>query len=157
MGQEIPLSRGVGEIMAPNTLVTALVVSPDGSIRVDAGALHGRSQVEGEVTMVTRHELVGEFQPVLVVWVAVELDGANHPVRYTGLSVCQILVNPKQQLGYKSLSEHVNRMGEAMRGDINVARLSPAQRRGVKEQLVGLGAALWDASDDVLKQTLESS
>lgn len=156
MGQEIPLGKGVGEIMAPNTLVTALLVTPDGSVRVDAGALHGRSQVEGEVTMVARHELVGEFQTVLVVWVAMELDGSNQPVRYKGVSVCQLLVNPKQRLGYKSLSEHVNRMGEAIRGDINIARLSQAQRRGVKEQLVALGAALWDASDSEFKRALES-
>ncbi|HAM39925.1 MAG TPA: hypothetical protein DDX89_01335 [Candidatus Omnitrophica bacterium] len=156
MGQEIPLSNGVGEVMAPQTLVTAFVIAPDGSIRLDAGALHGRSQIEGQVTMVSRQELAGESQPVLVVWVALELDGANRPVRYKGLSVCQILVNSKQQMGYKSLSEHVNRMGEAIRGDINIARLSPEQRRAVKQQLVALGASFWDASDPVLKQALES-
>jgi hypothetical protein len=156
MGQEIPLSKGMGEVMAPQTLVTALVIAPDGSIRLDSGALHGRSQIEGQVTMVSRQELAGESQPVLVVWVALELDGANRPVRYKGVSVCQILVNPKQQLGYKSLSEHVNRMGEAIRGDINIARLSPEQRRAVTQQLVALGEALWDASDPVLKQALES-
>ena len=156
MGQEIPLSKGVGEIMAPQTLVTALLIAPDGSIRLDVGALHGRSQVEGQVTMVSRQELVGESQPVLVVWVALELDGANQPVRYKGLSVCQILVNPKQQLGYKSLSEHVNRMGEAIRGDINIARLGPEQRRAVKQQLVALDASLWSASDEVLKSALDS-
>ena len=154
MGQEIPLSHGVGEVMAPQTLVTAFIFAPDGSIRVDAGALHGRSEIERHTTLVSRQEFLAGGQPFLIVWVAIELDGANRPIRYKGLSVCQLLIDPKQQLAYKSLSEHVNRMGEAIRGDVNISRLSPEQRRMVKQQLVSLGAALWDASDAEFKGAL---
>ncbi len=156
MGQEIPLSAGVGEVMAPQTLVTAFILAPDGTIRVDAGALHGRSEIERQVAMVSRQEFLEEGQPFFVVWVAIEIDAANHPVRYKGLSVCRMLIDPKQQVGYKSLSEHVNRMSEAMRGDVNISRLSPEQRRTVKQQLITLGLGLWEASDPVLTGALDS-
>lgn len=156
MGQEIPLSRGVGEVMAPQTLVTAFVLAPDGSIRVDAGALHGRSEIERQVALVSRQEFLEDGQPFFIVWVAIELDTANHPLRYKGLSVCRMLIDPKQQVGYKSLSEHVNRMSEAMRGDVNISRLSPEQRQTVKQQLITLDASLWEASDEVLRQALDS-
>ena len=62
MGQPIPLSTSVGEVMAPHTLVTAFTISSDGKIVADAGALHGRSELEQSVEWVQRRELVGEGQ-----------------------------------------------------------------------------------------------
>jgi len=48
----IPLTTGLGEIMAPGTLLTTLVLSPDGKISIEPGALHGRSELESRLQWV---------------------------------------------------------------------------------------------------------
>lgn len=156
MAHPIPLSTGLGEIMAPQTLVTALILTPDGKVKVDPGALHGRSELEGQLTMVPTRERVGEGQSYWIVWVAVELDAANQPVRYKGVSVCELWVNRQARTGYKSLAEHVNRMAEAMRGGVNLGKLSPDARQAAKQQLVSISGELWDRTAEPLKQALES-
>ncbi len=154
MTRTIPLSTAVGEVMAPQTLVTALVIGPDGSVRVDAGALHGRSEVEGQLTWVPQRAQLDGGQPCWVVWVAVELDQANAPVRYQGLSVSEWVVNLQKRIGYKSLADQVNRLSEAMRGGVNVSRLSPDARGAVKGQLASMAPEAWERSPASLREAL---
>ena len=142
--------------MAPQTLVTALICSPDGAVRLDPGALHGRSEIEGGLQLVTRREeLSGDAQRHWVVWAAIELDAANQPLRYKGLAVSELWVDPARRLGYKSLAASVNRMAEAMRGGVNVQGLGAETRRLVKERLVAVGAPLWDRALEPLKRAFE--
>ena len=156
MERVIPLSTGIGELMAPQTLVAALILTPDGHAKLDAGALHGRSDLESQLTWVTQRALVAQGQSYWIVWVAIELDAVEKPVRYKGLSACEMVVNPKQQVGYKSLAEHVNRMSEAMRGGINLTKLKSESRALVQQQLIHLSQELWDHSSDLLKKALAS-
>lgn len=156
MARPIALSTGLGEIAAPQTLVATLVIGPDGSVRLDGGALHGRSELESGLQIVQKRELVGEGISCWIVWVVVELDEADKPLRYKGLSTSELFVNPDKRLGYRSLAEHVNRMSEAMRGGVNLTRLSAQERQKVKAQLMAIGAELWERSSTSLKQALES-
>lgn len=156
MTRPMALSHRVGEVMAPGTLVTALLMSPSGEVKLDPGVLHGRSELEESLTMMAKRDLVGDGQTWQVVWVAIELDQAGTPVRYKGLSVAEILVNASKRVGYKSLAEHVNRMSEAMRGGVNVAKLTVQVRPIVARQLMSIGAEWWDHATDALKQALTS-
>ena len=182
MERTVPLSTGFGEVMAPppdfgpkgrlsskgqpsadkagggvapQTLVTALIVSPDGRVTLDPGALHGRSELESGLEMMQKKELVEQGASFWIVWVAVELDPAQKPLRYKGLSVCEMLVNRERRAGYKSLAEHVNRMAEALRGGTNLITLSPQDRSLVKQQLMAMSLELWERSSDSLKAALE--
>ncbi len=56
MMKSVALSTGLGEIMAPGTLVTVLMLSPDGTITVEPGALHGRSALEQSLQLVSRRD-----------------------------------------------------------------------------------------------------
>ena len=154
MTQPVPLTTGLGEVMAPQTLVTALIVSPDGSVKLDPGVLHGRSEMESRLEMAPQKSLVGEGQSIWVVWVAIELDQANAPLRYKGMAVSELWVNLQQRLGYKSMAEQVNRMSEAMRGGVNVARLTPQNRTAVKQKLLSVGAEVWERSAGEIKDAL---
>ena len=51
MEKPILLSSSAGEIVAPQTIATALIVGPDGSVTLDPGILHGRSALEKSLTM----------------------------------------------------------------------------------------------------------
>lgn len=150
----IPLSSGVGELMAPGILLTALIVSPEKTIQVDAGVLHGRSQIESAVRFVPKRDQVPNGQAYPVVWVAVELDANNRPVRYKGLAVSELWIDRAQGLGYKSLAEQVNRMDEAMRGGIHVTRLDGAVKTAIAAQLRSLSAEAWEGSAPSVKEAL---
>ncbi|MBI3319611.1 MAG: YwhD family protein [Candidatus Omnitrophica bacterium] len=156
MERTVPLSTGFGEVMAPKTLVTALIITPEGGVTLEPGALHGRSELESRLHMVPKSELGEPTTSHWIVWVAMELDQAEKPFRYQGLSVCEMLVNRERRTGHKSLAEHVNRMAEALRGGVNVAKLTPQHRSLVKQQLMTMSHELWERSAEPLKAALES-
>lgn len=150
--QHVPLSTALGELMAPQTLVTALVVSPDGTVALDPGALHGRSQLEAQVEFVKQPALLADGKTHWIAWVAIELDAANQPVRYKGLAVSELLINPDTRRGYKSVAGSTNRMSEAIRGGVNLATLKPELLPGVKRQLLSINLRLWEEAPESLKQ-----
>lgn len=147
----IPLSTGLGEIMAPQTLITALIFSPDGTVSVEPGALHGRSAVEQSVQFVTSRDELKNAQVHWVVWVAAELDAANQPLRYNGVAASELWIDPATKQGYKVLAESVNRMAEAMRGGVNLKTLDRSSRQLIKQQLVSLGPEVWERSAQTLQ------
>ena len=155
MAKPIVLSTKLGEVMAPQTFVMALVVSPDGAIRIDPAALHGRSELEQSIRLVQRREEVLNPATAWFVWVAVELGASNNPVRYKGIAASEFFLNPQVGVGYKSLAEAVNRMDEAMRGGINLKTLGPTERTGIAEQLITLGSGLWEESESRFKKALQ--
>ena len=140
--------------MAPQTLVMALVLAPDGTVTIEPGALHGRSTIESALRFVQKREELTDAQTYWFVWVAIELDAANQPVRYKGLAASELWVDPTRRLGYKSVAESVNRMAEAMRGGVNLKRLGLKEHSAVREQLVSLSAEGWTRSSPSLKDAL---
>lgn len=155
MSQPIPLSSGLGEVMAPQTLVTALTVAPSGDIKLDAGALHGRSELEAGVRFVRQKHELPNARPAWIVWVAIELDRANQPMRYHGLTASELALDLEQGLGYKSLADHVNRISEAIRGVVNIERLPASLKPALRQQLHSIGQALWEGSPSQLKHSLD--
>jgi len=154
MRSTIPLKTGLGEVMAPGTLVTALVLTPDGTIRVDPGLLHGRSEIETHLQWVRQKDELANPHVVWLVWVAVELDSSNTPVRYKGIAASELWVDRERRLGYKVLAEHVNRMAEALRGGINLKTLGAQERVLIAQQLRSLGSEVWERTADNLKAAL---
>ena len=141
--------------MAPQTLMVPLLLSADGTIRADPGAIHGRSEWEQSLRLVQRREQVPNPATAWFVWVAVELDGTNSPVRYKGIAVSEFFLDLQAGVGYKSLAESVNRMDEAMRGGINLKTLSLRERSSIAGQLMALGSELWERSEPRFKEALQ--
>ena len=151
----ITLTTGLGEVMAPQTLVTALIVAPDGAVVVDPGALHGRSIVESSILrFVGQRNQVTNAQRYWCVWVAVELDSADHPIRYRGVTASGLWVDPVNQLGYKVLAEAVNRMSQAMQGVVNLKALEAKDRAAIGQQLHALNEDVWERSPTALMEAL---
>jgi hypothetical protein len=154
MERNVPLSTGLGEVMAPGTLVAAMWLSPDGALTVDPGLLHGRSELEQMVRMAARREELAAAQRYWTVWVAVELDQTNQPARYTGVAVSELWIDPVNKLGYKVLAEQVNRMDEAMRGRINLKPLDQQERAAIGRRLAVLAPAAWERSEPAFRHEL---
>ena len=154
MTGQVSLSSGLGEVVAPQTLMMPLVMTPEGAISIEPGALHGRSHVEGAVQFVQKRDELTGGQRHWIIWVAVELDPANQPVRYKGIAVSELWVDPSTQRGYKSVAESVNRMAEAMRGGVNFKTMTSAEKAAIKQQLMTLSPETWQRSSQPLKDAL---
>ena len=154
MTKPVALSSGLGEVMAPQTLVIPLILSPDGQVTIEPGALHGRSEIESSVRMVQQRSDVADGQCYWCAWVAVELDAANQPVRYKGLAVSELWVDPTRRLGYKSLAESVNRIAEAMRGGVNLKTMTGREKAAVKQHMSTLSSGSWERCPQALKDAL---
>ena len=154
MMKPVELSSGLGEVVAPHTLMMPLVMTPEGTLSVEPGALHGRSEVEGALRFAQKREEIAQAQRYWIVWVAVELDAANQPVRYKGIAVSELWVDPSTQRGYKSVAESVNRMAEAMRGGVNFKTMTSAEKTAVKQQLVALSSDAWGRATETLRRAL---
>ena len=154
MTKLLQLSTGLGEVLAPQTLVIPLILAPDGTISVEPGALHGRSNIESALRFVTRLDQLSRPRLYWVAWVAVELDAADQPLRYKGIAVSELWVDAGNKTAYKVLAENVNRMSEAMRGGVNLKTLEARQRQLVREQLTALHAQAWERSAAALQGAL---
>ena len=150
----VPLTTGLGEIMEPGTLMVVLVLSPDGTVTSDSGALHGRSQLESSLQFVQKREQIHDPQVYRLIWIAVEIDPAQAPICYKGIAASELLVDTKKALGYKSLADSVNRMSEAMRGGANLKTLDPNGRTLVRQQLMSLGSEVWERSSQLFREAL---
>ena len=140
--------------MAPQTLLTPLLLTPEGDITVEPGALHGRSGLESTLRIVQKRDELSQAKRYWLIWVATELDAQDRPLRYKGLSVSELWVDPLKRLGYKSLADSVNRISEALRGAVNLKTLSPAEIGLIAQQLQSLDAQAWQRTAPPLKDAL---
>ena len=152
--KNVPLTVGLGEIVTPGTLLTALILAPDGTITLDPGALHGRSELEQSVQIEPAFDQVQNARVYWIIWVAVALDESDAPVRYTGVAVSEFWIDPMQKIGYKVLAEHVNRMAEALRGGINLKTLGAPERALIARTLASLDPATWERTAYALRGAL---
>ena len=150
----VRLTAELGEIVSPGTLLTALVLSPDGTIVLDPAALHGRSELEQSLQVAPAFDRIQNAQTYWVIWVAAEVDDAGVPARYAGLTASELWVDPVEKLGYKLLAEHVNRMTDAARGECALPMLGARERALIAAQLASLGPGAWARASDALKGAL---
>ncbi|PIQ84739.1 MAG: hypothetical protein COV75_00425 [Candidatus Omnitrophica bacterium CG11_big_fil_rev_8_21_14_0_20_63_9] len=150
---EISLSSGLGEEMSPGILVTCLILSPDGRITLDPGALHGRSRLEQPVQWAARREELADPQCYRFIWVAMELDHAQQPFRYKGLAVSDVWLDA-QGRGFKAMADSVNRISDALMGRADAKTLSGKERRALEQHLKTISENLWDRAAEPVKRAL---
>jgi len=79
---------------------------------------------------------------------SIELDEANQPVRFKGISAGPLLVEVGAKRGYKSVADQVNRMSHAMRGECRLEGMGPEVRQALRERLQGISPDLWDRAGE---------
>lgn len=113
----------------PDELASLSAVIIDGdSIFVDNGAIHGKSRVERGIQFGAKSpDQVPDGRRVVVVWVT--LKRGESGIGYGGLCASvPFSINAEAQLGYKSLPDQVNKMGDAMQGKILLDVLTPEEK-----------------------------
>lgn len=129
----------------PDELASLSAVIIDGdSVFVDNGAIHGKSRVERGIQFGAKSpEQIPDGRRVVVVWVTLNRGEAG--TGYHGAcAAIPFSINAEAKLGYKSLPDMVNKMGDAIQGTINLDYLTPDEKEKVKRFLSEFrGGELW--------------
>jgi hypothetical protein len=136
--------RPVGGHGAPDDFATLSAVLIDGEhIFIDNGAIHGKSRVERGVDFrsATSPEQVPGARRIALVWVMLaRFEGG---MGYNGVTAAEIFVDEEKKVGYKSMAALVNQMDGAMKGKVDLARLSEEEKKRLAKFMEELRPDLW--------------
>ncbi len=131
-------------IQGPSGPVSVVAVVFEGDVAtLDNGALHARSHLEAGVRFSEDPAAKGKGEHVKNVWVV------SSTGKLTGATTAELWVDRASGTGWKRTIDHVNRMSNAVRGSIDVADLSPAQKTSLAELLAKLDAPAWEKSAEL--------
>lgn len=114
---------------------------------LDNGALHNRSHLEVGVRFSEDPAAKGKGERLRNVWVA-ESGG-----KFIGACTVEAWVDRATGQGWKKPIDHVNRMSSAVRGTMDLAELSPAQKASLATLLGRADPQAWAKSSE-LRQAL---
>jgi hypothetical protein len=121
---------------------------------VDNGALHGRSHRERGVRWLDDPAARGRGDRIAVAWVTIRDGGPDAPC--VGVVAGEFWVDAASRTGFKDLAAHTNGICSAARGKMEVAALTPAQRRALGDFLAAHSPGGWAATPPLVKLFLSS-
>ncbi len=114
----------------------------DGEAKVDDAVLHGRSDVERGIRFSGER---GDLQPTEtwgVVFVAMKSVPAG--LYYQGATALQLFIDRPGRRGFRDIAAAVNRMSDAVAGEIALEELLPPDRAAVALLLEERGRDVWE-------------
>lgn len=144
---ELPIVSGENEYGGRGAKLTAIVVDGD-KAWFDEAALHGRTALEQSITWVQSPKEVPNGRTIYPVWVYIR-PAARGSFRYYGLVAVDMIIDEENNVGFKRLGEHVNRLSHAMNGTVDVSLLDEKGRAALLEALRQYPEVLANSSDEL--------
>lgn len=132
--------------------LSALFVDGD-KVFVDNGAIHGKSGLEHGLTFVKTREEVKNPRLVWVFWITLHRFEGNVQ-GYYGAMPFQLWIDEEAKVGYKSLSDQVNKMDKAVKGTIDLTAVPHDIREQVRAFLEKIRADLWENASPSFRTAL---
>lgn len=142
---------GAGSIDLHN--VSPIIID-QGKAHIDIGAMHAKSAIERGIRFSTNKADVPNGRQCWIVWVVV--DHAAEGTFYKGMTVCEMWIDTEAKRGWKILSDHVNRMDQALKGYVLVKELDEASKKGLCHFLIHHQAEWWERTPADIKDQLLS-
>lgn len=121
--------------------LSAVLVDGD-EIFIDNGAIHAKSRIEKGITFVRTPDDVPNGREVLGFWITLHrFDGKQG---FYGAMPFTLLLDSEAQMGYKSLSNQVNGMDKAVKGQIDLKDVPDEIARKVGAFLRDKRPDLWE-------------
>ncbi len=133
------------------TQLTAVVIDGEQAV-VDAAALHGRTPLEQKVRWVNSRDQVPAGRPVYVVWLYIKPAGRAGGFVYHGVVAAEMWIDEAAGVGYKNLADHTNRLGRAMRGQVDLSLLDARARAALLQVLNQYPEVLQNSSPELKSQ-----
>jgi len=125
--------------------LSAVLVDGD-EVFIDNGAIHAKSRIERGITFVKKREEVQNPREVLGFWITLHrFEGQQG---FYGAQPFRLYLDAEAGLGFKSLSEQVNGMDKAVKGEVNVTDIALETVRQVSLFLQQLRPDLWERAGD---------
>ncbi|WP_353949381.1 YwhD family protein [Sporolactobacillus sp. Y61] len=124
-----------------------------GTARVDMGALHARSDVERRIRFTgDKADLQGGGKKYWLIWVNTEVtkDGPH----YEGAAAAEMIINREIRRGYKLLADHVNKMGQALKGKVVLDEMDTPSKKVLRTFLEKIDPGQWARANPELKAHL---
>ncbi|MDA8346210.1 MAG: YwhD family protein [Thermaerobacter sp.] len=135
------------------TLLGVLV--RNGEAKVDDAVLHGRSDVERGIRFSAER---GELVPTET-WGVVFIAMKNGPsgLFYQGATAMQILIDRPARRGHRDIALSVNRMSEAVAGQVVLDDLPPEDRTAVAGLLEERGRDVWERTPEERRRAIQGT
>ncbi|GMA62237.1 YwhD family protein [Alicyclobacillus fastidiosus] len=133
--------------------LSAIFVDGD-EVFVDNGAIHAKSRLEVGVKFVPSLDEVPNPRRVEGVWVTLKRQESG--LGYTGAMPFELWIDSANKLGYKKLSDHVNQMDKAVRGQVDLSRMSSEAIQKVGQYVQTIRPDLWENATDAFRSAFSS-
>jgi hypothetical protein len=131
--------------------LSAVFVDGD-RVFIDNGAIHGKSQLEKNITFVKSKDELQNPREVWAFWITLKrFDGVQG---FFGAMPYVLLIDDTARQGYKSLAEQVNKMEKAVKGQVDLTGVPEAVRSRVREFLVRVRPDLWEHAAPAFRAAL---
>lgn len=122
---------------------------------VDNGAMHAKSRLEVGVTFVKNREDVPNARHIQGLWIT--LKRQENGLGFSGAMPFGIWIDDEAKMGYKKLSEHVNQMDKAVRGQIDLTTLPANVVRTFGNYLQTSRPDLWENASSAFRTAFADS
>lgn len=133
----------------------AAVIVHGSDAKISAAALHGKSHLEKDVQYAKSPDELPNPTRYWIVWVnARGLESGQKG--FHGMIANELLIDHDAKLAYKHLGSHVNGMSYAMKGRIDLGRMTDEEKAALKRVLIEKGANMWEHASPEVKAALET-
>ncbi|WAH35735.1 YwhD family protein [Alicyclobacillus dauci] len=121
---------------------------------IDNGAIHAKSRLEVGVKFVDDQSAVPDARHIQGLWIT--LKRQENGLGYAGAMPFDLWIDDSTKMGYKKLSEQVNQMDKAVRGQVDVQGLPREVVNKLGAHLQKIRPDLWENASDSFRQAFSS-
>lgn len=119
------------------------------AVFVDNGAIHAKSRLEAGVKFVGSLEEIPNPRHIFGIWIT--LKRQEQGLGFTGAMPFDLWIDAQAKMGYKKLSEQVNRMDKAVRGQVDLSGVSEETIAKIGAHLQKMRPDLWERASDAFR------
>jgi len=132
------------------TMITAVLIDGDKGW-FDEAATHGRTELERGIEWKASPEEVPGGRQIDIVWLYIKPSKGQYT--YHGATASSMIIDEEAKVGYKYLADHANQLSKALRGAIDLERLSERSKK-VLRRVLNTYPEVYENSSDKLKEAL---
>jgi len=133
------------------TLITAVLIDGDKGW-FDEAATHGRTPLEQGIAWKSSPEEVPNGRQIDIVWLFIKPDQGDYV--YYGATASSMIIDEEAKVGYKYLADHANQLSKALKGGIDLSRLSE-RSKAVLRRVLNTYPDVLERSPEALKAALK--
>lgn len=122
---------------------------------VDNGAMHAKSRLEIGVKFLTNRDEIPNARHIQGLWISLKRHEGG--LGYAGAMPFELWIDDEAKAGFKSLTQHVNQMDKAVRGQVDVSSLDTTVITTFSKFLKDTRPDLWEHASAAFRTAFDDS